>query len=412
MSTAAKKGALSLHTFEALRHREFRLLWFALLASAVGTWMQIVSLSLLVLRISHGSSLALGTVSLAQAAAFFLFSFVGGGFADRFDKRRLLLVTQTLLALNAAALGTLAVTNHATLGAILALAFVSSAILSFDQPARSALVPLLVPREALTNAVALQSVAFSAASAIGPALAGFLVGWLGIAGNFYLNAASFAGMLLVLRVLRLPERAQVRNKGQRLWAGLKEAFDVVRRDPALPWVISGYGVLLFFGPSASLILPIYGQQVLKLQSSGLGWLFTALGIGTITGGLIIASLRDSRHRGRVLLASIALWVVSLVFFGFARSLWPAMLALLVYGVALNGTQSSAIALMQSRVEDHLRGRIMSINTLLMMGFRPLGDFPAGALAGVMGAPGVVLLGAGVVGVFGLFLGTRRALREA
>ena len=411
MRTARKTGVRSLPTFEALRHREFRLLWLALLASAVGTWMQIVSLSLLVLRITHGSALALGAVSLAQAAAFFLFAFVGGGFADRFDKRRLLLVTQSLLALTAAALGTLTLTGHATLGAILALAFVSSAILSFDQPARSALVPLLVPREALTNAVALQSVAFSAASAVGPAIAGFLVGALGIAGNFYLNAASFAGMLLVLYVLRLPERARVRAPGRPLWASLQEALGVVRRDPALPWVIAGYGVLLFCGPSASLILPIYGQQVLKLQGGGLGWLFSALGLGTITGGLIVASLRGARHRGRVLLAAMALWVGALVAFGFARSLWPAMLALCVYGVALNGTQSSAIALMQGRVEDQLRGRIMSVNTLLMMGVRPLGDFPAGALVGVIGAPGVVWLGAAIVAVCGLFLGTRRALRE-
>ncbi|WP_027482099.1 MFS transporter [Deinococcus pimensis] len=409
MSTAASRPARA-RTFEALRNPAFRALWIALLVSALGTWMQIVSLSLLVLRVTKDSALALGLVSLAQAAAFFLLSFVGGSFADRLDKRRLLLVTQVLLAACAAAFGVIAVTNHVSLPLILTVAFASSAVLSFDQPARSALVPMLVAPEQLTNAVALQSVAFSAASAVGPALAGFLVGVLGPGGIFFLNAASFLGMLVVLWRLKVPEGAR---GGERrpLGESLREALRAVRADRVLPWVILGYGTLLFCGPSVSLILPLFSRTTLHLNSTGLGWLFTATGIGTILGGLIVASLGEVRRKGLLFLGGIALWVAALVAFGFARSLLPAMLALFAFGLGLNAVQSTAITLMQSRVERAMRGRLMSVNTLLMMGLRPLGDFPAGALAGIIGPPGVVWLGAGIVGAVALLLASRRPLRE-
>ncbi|MFC4452241.1 MFS transporter [Deinococcus sonorensis] len=411
MSTNAASSGHRWRTFEALGNREFRWLWLALLVSAVGTWMQVVTLSLLVLRITKGSTLALGSVSLTQALAFVLFSFVGGSVADRFDKRKLLLVTQSLLGLGSLALGLLAVTNHASLWSILCLAFFSSAVLSFDQPTRSALVPLLVPEELLTNAVALQSVAFSAAAAVGPALAGFLSGPLGLGGIFLLDAASFAGMLIVLWRIRLSGRAAARDQDRSFLESLKEVFQVIRQDPALPWLISGYAAVLFFGPSVSLILPIFAQRVLHLNNAGLGWLFTAVGLGTILGGLTVASLREMKRRGLIFLLAAAVWVGALVWLGLSHTLLMALGALFVFGVALNTVQSISIALMQGRVEERLRGRIMSVNTLLMMGLRPLGDFPAGALAGAMGPGGVVLLGAGIVAAFMAFLGTRKGLRE-
>lgn len=409
MAVAAPPPSDRPGTFAALRVREFRLLWIALLVSAVGTWMQIVSLSLLVLRLTNNSAVALGLVSLAQALSFFLFSVPGGAAADRFDRRRLLLVTQTLLALNAAALGVLTVTHLISLPVVLGLAFLSSAVLSFDQPARSALVPTLVPPGLLTNAVALQSVAFSAASAVGPAIAGFLAGVVGPAGNFFLNAASFAGILGVLFVLRPPP--QERRASRSLWRNVAEALKAVRGDAALPWLLTGYGALLFFGPSVSLILPLFARTVLHEGEAGLGWLFTAVGAGTITGGLVVASLGNVR-RGRLFLGATVAWVAALALLGFARALPLALAALAAYGLALSVAQSGAIALMQSRVAPEMRGRVMGLNTLLMMGVRPLGDFPLGALTGVLGVPGVVWLGAGAVGAFWLLLSTKRGLRDA
>src|ERR1700676_1267056 len=168
-----KKVSAAFKAFHALRYRDFRLLWIGLAVSAVGTWMQIVALSLLVLKITHGSALALGSVSLAQALSFFLFALIGGSVADRFDKRRLLLFTQSVSALLAVVLGVLTLTGVIRLWMILALSFLNGTVLSFDQPARGALVPTLVPREDLMNAISLQAMVFNGASTLGPALAGF-----------------------------------------------------------------------------------------------------------------------------------------------------------------------------------------------------------------------------------------------
>src|SRR6266702_3628585 len=181
----------SLRTFRALQYRDFRLLWTGLAVSAVGTWMQIVALSLLVLDITHGSAVALGTLSLTQALSFLLFAAIGGSVADRFDKRRLLLVTQSLMMGFAVLLGILTLTGLIRFWVILLVAFTSSSALSLDQPARNALVTSLVPKEHLMNAVSLQSAVFNGASILGPALAGLSLSRIGYSGNFFLNAASF-----------------------------------------------------------------------------------------------------------------------------------------------------------------------------------------------------------------------------
>jgi Na+/melibiose symporter-like transporter len=168
--------------FGVLRHRDFRLLWCGLVVSAVGTWMQIVAQALLVLDLSHGSALALGCVSLAQAAAFLAFALFGGAVADRVDKRRLLIFTQTLSLVFAVLLGVLTALHLVTVWMVVVLAFCQGAALSFDQPARAALVPELVPKDELFNAVSLQSIVFTGASTVGPALAGLSLAAIGYAG--------------------------------------------------------------------------------------------------------------------------------------------------------------------------------------------------------------------------------------
>ena len=189
---------MQFEALRALRHRDFRLLWIGLFISAVGTWMQIVAQALLVLRLTDGSALALGTVSLAQAAAFFLFAPMGGAVADRLDKRRLLIVTQSFLLLLAAGLGALTLSGLVRLWIVVVAAFCGGAALSFDQPARASLIPSLVPPGDLMNAVSLQSIIFSGASTFGPALAGVMVAEIGYGGNFLLNAASYAAVIVPL----------------------------------------------------------------------------------------------------------------------------------------------------------------------------------------------------------------------
>jgi MFS family permease len=396
-------------TFRALRHRDFRLLWLGLTVSAIGTWMQIVAQSLLVLKITYGSAFALGTVSLAQALAFFLFALVGGSVADRLDKRRLLLCTQTGSAVLAILLGFLTLFGVIQLWMILVLAFLNGTLLSFDQPARGALVPVLVPKEDLGNAISLQAMVFNGASTLGPALAGFGVAALGYAGNFFLNGASYLGVLIALYVMRVPQGTSHR---QSTFEAIQAAMGTVKRDAVLPWVLSGYAALLFLGPSAALILPVYAVKILHAGPERLGLLFSSAGVGTIVGALFLASLGNNPKRGSIYLTGIFVWVVALTGFAVSGQFWISMTALLVFGIGQTLAGTTTITLLQIRVPEQMRGRVMSLNTLLIMGIRPLGDFPAGALIAGIGAPGTVLLSATLVGIYGLTLAMRPAIRSA
>jgi len=425
--SVAKVPGKGIQTFRALRYRNFRLLWISLIVSSVGTWLQIISQSLLVLKITHNSPLALGVVSLAQAASFFLFAFIGGSLADQSDKRRFLLVTQSLSMVLALILGLLTITGVVQVWMIVLLAFCSGTVLSFDQPARSALVPVLVPRGDLMNAIALQSVVFTGAAFIGPTLAALLLGFFthmgqqasvggeltGYAGNFFLNAISYLGVLVVLYLIHVPSDAAQQSTERRgpMLESVRESLRFVGKDVALPWVLSGYAALLFFGPSTSLILPIFATQVLHLDSFQLGLLFSASGLGVILGALIVASLGDFQKKGLLLLVSFLIWAIALTLFGVSKNFWLSMSMLILLGIGQNGVGSSTITLMQMRVPPAMRGRIMSLNTLCIMGIRPLGDFPASSLIALAGGPVTVVICASIVGIYSLYLlAARPAIR--
>jgi MFS family permease len=417
--TAPPKQKLNLQTFRALHYRNFRLLWISLIVSSVGTWMQIVAQSLLVLQITHGSALALGIVALAQSLSFFLFALIGGSVADQVDKRRFLLITQSLSMCLAFLLGVLTLTGVIQVWMVVLLAFCSGTVLSFDQPTRSSLIPMLVPRKDLMNAISLQSTVFNGAAVLGPALAGITIGLLanaghsvglagplaGYGGNFLLNGISFFGVLFVLYFIRVPQEAieQGTEKRGPMLDSIRAALGAVRRDPALPWVLSGYGALLFFGPSNTLILPIFATQILHLNAFQLGLLFSAAGLGTLIGALIVASLGDFKYKGLLLLVSLFLWTSALIVFAFSRVLWLSLLALLLFGISQNGVGATVITLAQTRVAPQMRGRVMSLNTLLVMGVRPLGDFPASGMIALVGGPLTVIVCALIVGGYSLYL---------
>jgi MFS family permease len=358
--------------------------------------MQIVALSLLVLDLTHGSAVALGTVSLAQAVSFLLFAPVGGSAADRFDKQRLLPLTQSILMGLAALLGVLTATSRIRFWMIPFLAFASSAMLSFDQPARNALIASLVPKDNLMNAIALQSAVFNGASILGPALAGLTLSRIGYSGNFFLNAASYTAVLLAL--LTLPPTKCASRPGGGWLESIGEALQYVGRDVVLPPTVLAYGALLFFGPSAALMLPLFARQVMHVGPAQLGLLFSAVGAGTVLGALILASLGDFPHKARLVFGSILLWALALIVFGLSGSLRVSLPALLVVGGAQNVAGATTITMLQTRVPPEMRGRAMSLNTLLIMCVRPLGDFPVAAVIGCVGLRPPILLSAAIVGV--------------
>ena len=386
-------------------------MWMGLFVSAVGTWMQIVAQALLVVKLTNGSALALGAVSLAQAVSFFIFALAGGGLADRFDKRRLLLATQTILMLLAVLLGCLTLFGVVRFWMIAAIAFCSGSVLSIDQPTRGALIPTLVPSEALLNAISLQSIIFSGAATFGPAMAGLALGWVGYAGNFFLNAVSYLAAIVTLLMIR-PPLEKPKSRGP-FWETVRASLSAVGRDSVLPRAFSGYGALLFLGPSPAVMLPIFAVKILHVSPAQMGLLFSSVGAGTVVGGVLVASFGDVRAKGAVFLAAMMLWSVALGAFAGSTLLWVSMMALFVLGASQNAATSTAITLMQTRVPIEMRGRVMSLNTLLIMGVRPLGDFPAGALISGIGGPLTAGLSAALTGAYALFLAaTNTDLRNA
>lgn len=334
-----------------LRHRDYRLVWLGQAVSGVGTFMQVVSQSLLVLELSGGSPVALGTVSLTQAVAFIAFSLIGGSVVDRFPKRRVLFVTQSLLMGLAATLAVLTAAGAATLPLVMALAFASGVVASFDQPARSSLLPHLVPRAELPRATALNALVMTAAGTVGPALAGLTAATLGLTVNFALNALGFAVVIACLASVRTDAPPAPAAGRQPLLRSVGAGLAVVGGHAGLRSVVTGYGLLLLLGPSPSVVLPLYAAQVLHVGGAELG-------------------------------------------------------ALLVHGAARNVVGTTAVTLMQLLSPDHARGRVMSLNTLLANGVRPLGDFGLSAAMAATSVGFATGAAGAVVGLYALAQGLR------
>lgn len=372
--------------------------------------MAIVAQSLLVLDLTHGSAFYLGAISLVQAVAFLLFAPLGGSVADHSDKRKLLAVTQSLMMLLTIVLGVLTATGVIRFWMIPPVVFAAAATLSFDQPARNALIASLVPKDVMLNAISLQSAVFNGASLLGPALAGLTLSRFGYSANFFLNAASFFAVLAALFFLK-PEKESVPRPQKGLLRAAAEALHFIRRDAVLPSVISAYLALMFLGPSVILMVPLFTRQVVHGGPTELGLLFSAIGAGTVVGALSLASLGDPRHKDRLALGAMLLWAVALATFGWSASLSIAVPALFVLGVLQNAAGATTMTLLQTRVPPEMRGRAMSLNTLLMMCVRPLGDFPAGAVMGWLGFRNAVLLSAGLVAAAVLGISVTRGVRR-
>jgi predicted MFS family arabinose efflux permease len=289
--------------------------------------------------------------------------------------------------------------------------FAAGATLSFDQPARNALITSLVPKDTLMNAISLQSAVFNGASILGPALAGLTLSHLGYSANFFLNAASFLAVLAALLVLDTAAvQATPRPQGG-LLRSVGEALHFIQRDAVLPSVVSAYAALLFLGPSMILMVPFFTRQVLHTGPTELGLLFSAIGAGTVVGALIVASLGDPPYKERLAIGAMLLWTITLAVFAWSHSLRIAVPALFVLGITQNAAGSTTMTLLQTRVPLEMRGRAMSLNTLLMMCLRPLGDFPAGAAIGWLGFREAVLISAGLVGGALLLISAVRTQRS-
>jgi len=294
----------------------------------------------------------------------------------------------------AATLGSLTAISKISVPVVALCAFLSGVILSFDQPARAALISTLVPAKDLLNAISLQSAVFNGAAVAGPALAGLTIAWIGLPANFYLNALSFTGVLFGL--LSLPVHTALPARGKRLRDQIREAMGTVGRDPVLLRQLCVYGMLLFAGPSLPLLVPVLAAERLHVGSATLGLLLSAAGLGAVVGSLWLAS--SSSPNQWVVRTAVACWCVALAVAGTSNTVSLTFIALVQLGASQSIAGATMSALLQTRVPPQQRGQMMSLNTLLLMGVRPLGDFPAGAVMTFIGAPATAVGSAAVVAI--------------
>ncbi len=380
-----------LRGFRALRHRDFRLFFVGQLISLTGTWMQSLAQSWLVLVLTN-SPFALGLVGALQFLPVLLFSVLGGTIADRFRKRRLLLATQTAQMLLAVVLAVLVVENAVTYPDVLLLAFLLGLANSVDMPTRQAFVVELVGPADLLNAIALNSSLFNAARLVGPALAGLLIGAIGIAGCFFLNALSFLAVIAGLLLMRpREERPRQIESLAEVGRDLREGFAYVRASAPILGVVLLTGAIGTFGANFNVVAPILARDTLGVGAMGLGWLMAAMGLGSLIASLGLAYLGQAA-RPRLMLGSalafsaLELALAPVTSFGTALGLFAALGATMVVFSAV------ANSFIQLSVPHRLRGRVMSIYTTVFVGTTPIGNTLAGAIAEKYGASGPLFLG--------------------
>jgi MFS family permease len=380
--------------FVALQHRNFRLLWIGQLVSFSGSMMQTAAIlwhvSLLAPPESKG--LMLGLVGLVRVVPVVVFSLLGGVMADAIDRRRLMLFTQTAMALSAAALAALTFSGGASLGRLYILAGLGAAFGSFDGPARNALIPSLVPRAHLPNALGLNSIMFQAASVLGPSLGGALIAWRGVGWVYAANAVSFLMVLWALRVMRgVPER----RPEERSEVSPRAAMDGLRFVFGNPLIRSTMLLDFFatFFSSAMALLPIFAQDILHVGPHGYGLLYAAPSVGAIGAGLLMIRLVDRiQRRGLVLLWAVAVYGLTTVFFGLSRTFWLTFACLVATGAADMVSTVLRNVLRQLVTPDNLRGRMISINMIFFLGGPQLGELEAGLVAQGFGAVVSVVTG--------------------
>jgi len=380
--------------FVALRYRNFQLLWIGQLISLAGTRMQVAAIlwhvSLLVAPGRKG--IALGFVGLANLIPILILSPVSGVIADARDRRRTMLVTQTCMILLATVLATLTFRGSVQVWQIYLLTSLGAAASAFDGPARQALIPNLVPRKHLPNALSLNTIMFQLASVVGPSLAGVWIALFGVVWVYVFNAASFlaviAGLLLMRDLPNIPAAAPVRIGRKAVGEGLRFVF-------TSPMIRSTMLVDFFatFFSSATALLPIFAQDILKVGAKGYGWLYAAPSVGALASSLAMARLIDRiDRRGAVLLRAVVIYGLTTVVFGLSRSFWLTFLCLAASGAADSVSTVLRNVIRQLGTPDHLRGRMTGVNMVFFMGGPQLGELEAGAVAQWCGAVFSVISG--------------------
>jgi MFS family permease len=378
-------------SFGALRHRDFRLLWIGQLISVTGSQMQLVAINWHVYLLTK-SPLALGGVGLVRVLPIIFCSLAGGVVADAVDRKRLMMVSQSVMLICAGLLAGLTATGLNSIWPIYLLTAIASAAVAFDNPARQAMLPTLVPRKDFPNAVSLGILVFNSAMIVGPAVAGLLLRIRGPALIYGLNAASFIAVIVALLLMKASGRVEATTESVRISFGaLRDGLRFVWRTPIIVQTMMLDFIATFFA-SATALLPIFAAEILNVGATGLGLLAAAPGAGSIISGLVMAKRGVMRKQGKAVLVSVAVYGAATAVFGLSRWFWLSILMLSVTGAADTVSTVLRQTIRQLVTPNYLRGRMTSVNMVFFMGGPQLGEFEAGALAAIIGATLSVLTG--------------------
>lgn len=383
-------------TFSALRYRNFRLWFSGQMVSLIGTWMQATAQGYLLFELTE-SPMMLGIAGFASGIPIWLFSLYSGLLSDRFSRKKVILFAQTSMMVLGFILAVLTFTDTVQPWHIIVLAFLLGTANAFDAPARQSFVVDMVPKEELTNAIALNSSVFNLGTIVGPSAAGLIYAWLGPAWCFTINGISFLGVIGALLLMNVPPRlvtAQRKSPFTDLQEGLRFAAGHVE----IRFLLINLAAVAIFSFSLMTLMPDWANTVLGGDVTTNGLLLSARGAGSLAAALMIANLGSRVVRGKIWTAGSLVMPFAIFLLGSFRVLPISMVTLVILGWSLMSVVNITNALIQTHVPDHLRGRVMSIYILVFQGSYPLGALLVGWLAGMFGSPFTIIL-CGVIILF-------------
>jgi len=399
------------HAWRALRHRNFRLFFGGQSISLIGTWMTRIATSWLVYRLTK-SPLLLGTVGFAGQIPTFLLAPLAGVIVDRVDRRKLLVATQTLAMTQSLLLAWLTLSHRITIPEALALSVVQGVINAFDMPGRQSFMMQMVEDKAdLSNAIAINSSMVNVARLVGPSLAGMLIAVSNEGWCFFVDGVSYIAVIVSLLMMRIPA-TELARATTTMVEQLREGWAYVSGFAPIRTILLLFALISLMGWPFMVLMPVFAAQILHGGPHTLGFLMGAVGVGSLACALSMAARRTVRGLTKVIPIAAVVFGVGLICFGLSRVLWLSMLTMLVTGFGMMQGMTASNTILQTLVDEKMRGRVMSYYTMAFVGMAPFGSLLSGALAHAIGAPCTVML-SGVACILGAlwFWSRLRSIRK-
>jgi len=383
---------MSSQFFSALKHRNYRLFWAGQIISLSGTWMHHAAQNWLVYKLTS-SPFFLGLAGMTASLPILLFTLAGGVFADRHSKKAIILATQIALMMLTLTIALIVAYGTVTVWHVLIIAFCIGSVQSFELPAKQSFFIEMVGKKDLLNAIALNASAFHGARMLGPAIAGLVIEYIGLAACFFINTFSF--LAAIVGLLKMSFKPHEINTPQKkgLKKELSEGLKYIFNTPKVSTLILSVGLISFFGFPYITFLPVYAEDILGTGAKGLGILMGCAGAGAFTGAIILAFRGDSSRKGIVMAIAGITFSSALLIFSISKTIWLSYAMLFLMGFGAINQIARANTILQFTVPDELRGRVMSSFTTMFLGMAPLGNFALGSLAHYVGTQTALATGA-------------------